>query len=138
VKSNKTDHADAEAIAEALSRPEMRFVDVKSVGQQDMQAIYRIREELIKRRTALANQIRGLVAEYGLVAPQSNAQLRQALVCWQDDSENGLSLLFKQLLLEQRQNLRSLDERVSDLDGHIKDQPTIPFLRIFQRGCTHE
>jgi len=68
VKSNKTDHADAEAIAEALSRPEMRFVDVKSVGQQDMQAIYRIREELIKRRTALANQIRGLVAEYGLVA----------------------------------------------------------------------
>lgn len=122
VKSNKTDHADAEAIAEALSRPEMRFVHVKSVDQQDMQAIHRIREELIKRRTALANQIRGLLAEYGLVAPKSNAHLRQAMVYWLNDSENGLSLLFKQLLLEQQQDLISLDNRVSDLDGHIKDQ----------------
>lgn len=122
VKSNKTDHADAEAIAEALSRPEMRFVDTKSVDQQDMQAIHRIREELIKRRTALANQIRGLAAEYGLVAPLSNTQLRQAIPCWLDDSENGLSLLFKQLLLEQQQDLISLDARVSDLDGHIKDR----------------
>lgn len=122
VKSNKTDHADAEAIAEAMSRPEMRFVAVKTADQQDMQAIHRIRDEVIKRRTALANQIRGLVAEYGLVAPQSNTHLRRALVCWLDDSENGLSALFRQLLLELQQELRMFDERVSDLDQHIKDQ----------------
>lgn len=122
VKSNKTDHADAEAIAEAMSRPEMRFVPAKTVDQQDIQAVHRIRDEVIKRRTALANQIRGLVAEFGLVAPQSNVQLRRALACWLEDSENGLSLFFKKLLHEQQQDLLRLDERVADLDQHIKDQ----------------
>ena len=70
VKSNKNDARDAEAICEAMSRPNMRFVTVKTVEQQDIQATHRIREELKVRRTAKANQIRGLVAEYGLVAPK--------------------------------------------------------------------
>ena len=69
VKSNKNDAKDAEAICEAMSRPNMRFVTVKSVEQQDIQATHRIRAELITQRTAKANQIRGLVAEYGLIAP---------------------------------------------------------------------
>ncbi len=69
VKSNKNDANDAEAICEAMSRPSMRFVAVKTVEQQDIQATHRIRSELIGQRTAKANQIRGLVAEYGLVAP---------------------------------------------------------------------
>ncbi len=68
VKSNKNDAKDAEAICEAMSRPNMRFVTVKTVAQQDIQATHRIRAELITQRTAKANQIRGLVAEYGLVA----------------------------------------------------------------------
>ena len=67
VKSNKNDANDAEAICEAMSRPNMRFVAVKSVAQQDIQATHRIRAELMTQRTAKANQIRGLVAEYGLV-----------------------------------------------------------------------
>ncbi len=121
VKSNKTDNADAEAISEAMSRPEMRFVAIKSTEQQDMQSIHRIRSELVKKRTALANQIRGLVAEYGLVAPLSIGQLRRAIVCWLDE-ENELSALFRQLLLELQQDLLLLDERVSDLDLHIKIQ----------------
>lgn len=123
VKSNKTDNADAEAISEAMSRPEMRFVAIKSTEQQDMQSIHRIRSELVKKRTALANQIRGLVAEYGLVAPLSMGQLRRAIACWLDE-DNELSTLFRQLLLELQQDLILLDERVSDLDLHIKTQAT--------------
>ena len=68
VKSNKNDANDAEAICEAMSRPNMRFVTVKSVAQQDIQATHRIPAELMTQRTAKANQIRDLVAEYGSVA----------------------------------------------------------------------
>ena len=78
VKSNKNDRVDAEAICEAAGRPSMRFVSVKTVSQQDAQATHRIRSELVKQRTALANQIRGLVGEYGIVAPVGIAQLRRA------------------------------------------------------------
>src|SRR5713226_6461209 len=70
VQSNKNDANDAEAICEAMSRPKMRFVAVKTVEQQDIQAVHRIRAGLIEQRTAKGNQIRGLVAEYGLVAPR--------------------------------------------------------------------
>ncbi|MEO8166091.1 MAG: IS110 family transposase, partial [Betaproteobacteria bacterium] len=68
VQSNKNDANDAEAICEAMSRPKMRFVAVKTVEQQDVQAVHRIRGGLIEQRTAKGNQIRGLVCEYGLVA----------------------------------------------------------------------
>jgi len=73
VKSNKNDANDAEAICEAMSRPNMRFVLVKTVEQQDIQAVHRVRFELSNQRKAKANQIRGLVAEYGLVATQGIA-----------------------------------------------------------------
>jgi transposase len=79
VKSNKNDANDAEAICEAMSRPSMRFVSVKSVEQQDIQAAHRVRAGLIEQRTAKANQIRGLVAEYGLVAPKELLSLRRAI-----------------------------------------------------------
>ncbi|MDA3920819.1 MAG: transposase [Salinisphaera sp.] len=69
VKSNKNDCVDAEAICEAMSWPTMRSVPVKSMAQQDMQAAHRTRESLVGHRTAKANQIRGLVGEYGLIAP---------------------------------------------------------------------
>ncbi|MFC2992948.1 IS110 family transposase [Halomonas tibetensis] len=78
VKSNKNDRVDAEAIYEAMSRPNMRFVAVKTVDQQDVQAAYRIREELVHQRTAKANQIRGLVGEYGILAPVGIGKLRAA------------------------------------------------------------
>jgi len=81
VKSNKNDANDAEAICEAMSRPSMRFVAVKSVAQQDIQATHRVRAECMAHRTAKANQIRGLVTEYGLVAPQQLVALRAAIPC---------------------------------------------------------
>ncbi len=75
VKSNKNERNDAEPICEAMNRPTMRFVEVKSVEQQDIHAVHRVRPELVGQRTAKANQIRGLVAEYDLVAPKYLSQL---------------------------------------------------------------
>jgi transposase len=119
VKSNKNDANDAEAICEAMSRPHMRFVSVKTVEQQDIQAVHRIRAELTKQRTAKANQIRGLVAEYGLVAPKELMHLRRALPCWLEDAENGLSARFRRLLNGLWGDLRTLDERIAELDREI-------------------
>ena len=119
VKSNKNDSVDAEAICEAMSRPGMRFVAVKTVAQQDIQAMHRIRSELVGQRTAKANQVRGLVGEYGIVAPKGLHQLRGAMPCWLEDAENGLSELFRALLAELQRDLRYLDERVGALDTLI-------------------
>ncbi len=120
VKSNKNDAKDAEAICEAMSRPNMRFVTVKSVEQQDIQATHRIRAELITQRTAKANQIRGLVAEYGLVAPKHLRSLRAAIPCWLEDAENGLTGDFRSLLQGVWEDLRALDDRVGEMDQLIK------------------
>lgn len=69
VKTNKNDAADAEAICEAVSRPSMRFISLKSIEQQDIQALHRYRQRLVQQRTALVNQIRGLLTEYGIIVP---------------------------------------------------------------------
>jgi transposase len=119
VKSNKNDANDAEAICEAMSRPTMRFVSAKTVEQQDIQAVHRIRAELSKQRTAKVNQIRGLVAEYGLVAPKEIVQLRRALPHWLEDGENGLSDRFRRLLNGLWNDLKALDERMSEIDREI-------------------
>lgn len=119
VKGNKNDANDAEAICEAMSRPNMRFVAVKTVAQQDIQAVHRVRSGLIGQRTAKANQIRGLVSEYGLVAPKEMGQLRAALPCWLEDAENGLSGPFKRLLAGLWTDLQALDDRVGELDREI-------------------
>ena len=119
VKSNKNDANDAEAVCEAMSRPSMRFVSVKTVDQQDIQAAHRIRTEFIGHRTAKANQIRGLVAEYGLVAPQQLARLRLAIPAWLEDAENGLTSRFRVLLSGLWNDLKTLDYRVTELDNEI-------------------
>jgi transposase len=119
VKSNKNDANDAEAICEAMSRPSMRFVAVKTIEQQDIQATHRIRAGLITQRTAKANQIRGLVAEYGLVAPRELLALRRAIGCWLEDADNGLSVRFRRLLDGLWGDLRVLDARVAELDAEI-------------------
>lgn len=119
VKSNKNDTNDAEAITEAMSRPSMRFVTVKSVAQQNTQAMHRIRSEHISHRTAKANQIRGLIGEYGIVAPIGINQLRQAIPCWLEDAENGLTCLMRELLLELYNDLQRFDERIDQLNKQI-------------------
>jgi len=119
VKSNKNDRADAEAICEAMSRPGMRFVTLKSVEQQDTQAAHRIREELVSQRTAKVNQIRGLVGEYGIVAPVGIQKLRKALPQWLEDAENGLTDEFRGLLADLAEDLRYLDGRINGLDERV-------------------
>ena len=119
VKSNKNDQVDAEAICEAMGRPGMRFVAIKSVEQQDIQAAHRIREELVGQRTAKVNQIRGLVGEYGIIAPVGIQKLRSALPWWLEDAENGLTDAFRTLLAGLTEDLRSLDNCITDLDEQI-------------------
>ncbi len=121
VKSNKHDAADAEAICEAMGRPGMRFVPVKTAEQQDIQAIHRVRASLVEQRSAKANQIRGLVAEYGLVAPRELLHLRRALRRWLEDEGNGLTMRFRRLLRGLQDELISLDERIAELDREIEE-----------------
>lgn len=90
VKSNKNDAADAEGICEAMGRPGMRFVPIKSVEQQDILAVHRIRSGLIKQRTATANQVRGLLAEYGVVIPRALDRLRAALAQLAEPEANAM------------------------------------------------
>jgi len=120
VKSNKNDAADAEAICEAMGRLGMRFVPVKTVEQQDLQALHRVRASLVEQRGAKANQIRGLVAEYGLVAPRELLHLRRALPHWLEDQSNGLTARFRALLQGLRDELIALDERIAELDREIE------------------
>lgn len=120
VKSNKNDANDAEAICEAMSRPHMRFVAVKTVEQQDVQAVHRVRASLIDQRKAKGNQIRGLTSEYGLVAPKELLHLRAAIPRWLEDQENGLSERFRRLLGGLWKDLLAIDERVEELDREVE------------------
>lgn len=119
VKTNKNDARDAEAICEAMSRPSMRFVTVKTADQQAMQATHRIRAELVKERTAKANQIRGLCAEFGLAAPVRIEHLRQAIPLWLEDAENELPVRFRKNLSRLREDLQYLDQRIKEQDQEI-------------------
>jgi transposase len=120
VKGNKNDANDAEAICEAVARPNMRFVAIKTIEQQDIQAVHRIRSGLVQQRTAKVNQIRGLLAEYGLVVERRVEKLRKALPLLLEDAENGLSFDFRALLQSLQQDLIALDDRASEMDKKIQ------------------
>ncbi len=111
VKGNKNDYNDAEAIAEAAQRPNMRFVPIKSVEQQDVQNFHRQRELIKKERTALVNQIRGLLAEYGLVINKGVAAVRKRLPEILEDADNGLTALSRDCFAELLEALWALDQR---------------------------
>jgi transposase len=105
VKRNKTDAADAEAICEAVARPNMRFVPIKSVDQQAVLALHRARALLVRQRTQLANAIRGLLGEFGIVAPKGIRRLTELRehaagteeAALPDEASAAVSLLFRQL-----------------------------------------
>ncbi len=90
VKANKTDAADAEAICEAVTRPSMRFVPIKNGDQQAVLSLHRVRQGFVKARTAQANQIRGLLAEYGITLPQGISHVANRLPEIVEDAENDL------------------------------------------------
>jgi len=114
----------------------MRFVALKTTEQQDIQAIHRVRSEVVKQRKAKANQIRGLVGEYGLVAPKSIHALRAAIPGWLEDPGNGLSDRFRRLLARLAEDLRYLDARAEEYSEEItvlaKELPTAKRLMTLQ------
>jgi transposase len=120
VKSNKNDAADAEAICEAAQRPNMRFVAVKTIEQQDIQAMHRMRSLAVERRTAQVNQVRGLLLEYGIEIPQGRAVLMRRLPEILEDAENGLSERLRAELNGLREELRHLDGRVAHYDAQLE------------------
>jgi len=120
VRGNKNDYNDALAISEAVVRPEMRFVSIKTEAQQDVQALHRMRQRAVKMRVGLCNQIRGLVGEYGLVCAKSVASLRKAIPGWLEDGENGLSPLFRRLLSESYRQLLELDAHIEAYTREIE------------------
>src|SRR6266498_1368831 len=97
VKSNKNDSRDAEAIAEAATRPTMRFVPIKDVDQQDIQALHRVRERLIGERTALVHAVHGLLHEDGIVMPKGVAKFRQAVVGKLEAEKDKLTPLSQEM-----------------------------------------
>lgn len=119
VKSAKNDARDAEAICEAAQRPHMRFVPIKSIEQQDIQALHRGREQVMRWRTALINHTRGLLLEYGIVLPQGPARLRQEVTMALDDPSTELTPLAIELFRSLVDQLRALEERLTALDRRI-------------------
>ncbi|HSW97680.1 MAG TPA: IS110 family transposase [Candidatus Saccharimonadales bacterium] len=120
VKTNKNDAHDAQAITEAASRPDMRFVPIKTKEQQDIQSIHRIRERLVGQRTALTNQIRGLLSEYGIVVPVGLSQLKKHLIEILCDYENELTVSFRELCNELYEELTELNKRIKVYDKKIE------------------
>ena len=98
-----------------MTRPSMRFVVVKSQAQQDVLALHRVRALLIRERTALMNQMRGLLAESGIVIPQGSATLRRAVAELQDN-ENGPTPILREILVEMSERLRLFEERLKGYD----------------------
>jgi transposase len=120
VKTHKNDDVDAEAIAEAATRPTMRFVAVKSEDQSDVQALHRARERLVTERTALINHLRALLLERGIVAPQGRRKLETVLETFADEDRiEGLSPRIRRLIEGLRAEWRSLDQRIAELDAEF-------------------
>lgn len=119
-KSGKNDANDAEAICEAVGRPNMRFVQVKSVEQQAILAVHRTRSLLVEGRTALVNQIRGLLGEFGITVAQGIDRLRRGLPEILEDGENGLPGLARETFAELLEQLRAIDTRIAHYDRRIE------------------
>jgi len=120
VKANKNDASDAEAICEAAGRRSMRFVPVKTAAQLEVQALHRVRQQLVKSRTALINQVRGLLAEHGIVISQGRAQLQRALPRILEDADHRLSGIMREILSEIGERLKFIEARLHQYELHIE------------------
>jgi len=122
VQTNKSDYLDAEAIAEAVQRPRMRFVPIKTEEQLDLQALHRVRERWVMRRTAVVNQIRSLLLERGLTLPKGRSHVEELLPRILEDAELKLSGSFRVLLSQLGVELAQLSERISEMDTAIEQK----------------
>lgn len=120
VKSNKNDVADAEAICEAVARPNMRFVPVKSVEQQAVLSVHRARQGFVKARTAQANQIRSLLGEFGLIMPAGISHIAKRVPSLLEDTSNLLPGSVRRLIARLTENLKDLDTLVGEFEAQIK------------------
>jgi transposase len=120
VKSNKNDMADAEAICEAVARPNMRFVPIKSVEQQAVLSLHRVRQGFVRARTAQANQIRSLLGEFGLIMPQGIANVTKRVPALIEDAIEVLPAAFRNLVHRLLEHLKELDRQVGELEAQIK------------------
>ena len=118
VKSNKNDAA--EAICEAVGRPNMRFVPIKNVEQQAVLALHRARQGFVKGRTAQANQIRGLLGEFGLIVPQGIGYITTRVPEQIEDADNLLPGSFRQLVQRLLDHLKELDRQVNEIEAQIQ------------------
>jgi len=122
-RKGKNDAADAQAICEAVQRPHMRFVPIKSVDAQGQLSIHRVRQGFIETRTATINRIRGLLSEFGVVLPQKAEVVRREAALRLD----GLPGWAKTAITDSLSELRHLDERIDEYDRHIDGKrPAIP------------
>lgn len=122
VRGQKNDYNDALAIAEAVQRPQQRFVAIKSEAEHDLQALHRLRRGYIRERTALSNRIRGLLMEYGVVMPRGLAALRRRIPELLEDGDNALSALLRDLLYHALQHLYRLDALIAHENRQLKAQ----------------
>ena len=120
LKSNKNDFLDAEAIAEAVARQNMRFVPIKTDEQLDLQALHRVRDRLVQRRTAVINQIRGFLIERGITFPKRPANLRNNMVALLEDAEANLSPRMRRLLEGVWQEWKQLEAQIDEADDEIE------------------
>ena len=127
VKRNKNDAADAEAICEAMTRPNMPTVPIKNASQQAILSVHRARQGFVKARTAQANQIRGLLAEYGIVIPKGIGHITKRVPEILEDGENDLPGSFRLLIQRLVDHLKELGRQVDELEAQIqlwhKDNP---------------
>jgi transposase len=125
VKSNKNDYLDAEAIAEAVARKNMRFVPIKTDDQLDLQALHRVRDRLVHRRTAVINQIRGFLLERGITFAKGPANLRNQMPAILEDADQSLSPRMRNLIAGLWQEWKQLEtgvENASEEIDRIADQ----------------
>lgn len=120
VQVNKNDQRDAQAIAEAAARPGIPSVAVKSVDQQELQALHRVRERLVRERTAIGNELRGLLLEMGIIIPQGHKAIRETMPLVLEDGDNGLSPRMRQLLADLRAQWLERSQRIADYDRELQ------------------
>jgi transposase len=119
VKTNKNDYIDAEAIAEAVTRPSMRFVPIKTDDQLDLQSLHRVRERWVVRRTAVINQIRGLLLERGITMRKGREHLQASLPLVLEDADNKLSGALRVLLTQLQWEMQYLHRQIEESDKLI-------------------
>jgi transposase len=119
VRVNKSDPGDARAICEAAQRPDLHFVRIKSIAQQDLQVLHRMRQRYVRQRTAISNQMRGLASEYGVIFSKGLGKLRREVPLALEDADNGLSPVAREALAAMAEEVRELDRKIDEREAKL-------------------